>query len=76
MSDFICCDWCRGTGTIVGEEDRIRCTLCRGTGEYRDPAEICHSAGLYDSTPGCTGRVVPSSGGGVKCIKCKGWFCF
>lgn len=32
--------------------------------------------GLYEATPNCDGRIYPASGGGVKCTKCKGWFCF
>lgn len=31
---------------------------------------------LWGRTPGCDGQVVPASGGGVKCTKCRGWFCY
>lgn len=31
---------------------------------------------LFGRTPGCTGDVLPASGGGVKCNKCDGWFCY
>lgn len=31
---------------------------------------------LYAATPGCEHEVVRASGGGVKCRKCPGWFCY
>lgn len=46
-----------------------------------DPREKCVDAqaskwGLYEATPGCDGRIVSGRGGGIKCTKCRGWFCF
>ena len=35
------------------------------------PSEI-----LYDSSSNCVHNVVSSPGGGVKCTKCNGWYCF
>jgi hypothetical protein len=34
--------------------------------------------GLYGATPDCDGRIVSNfyGGGGVKCTKCRGWFCY
>jgi hypothetical protein len=32
--------------------------------------------GMYSATPGCDGEVVLTPGGGIKCTKCRGWFCF
>jgi hypothetical protein len=32
--------------------------------------------GLWNATPDCNGRVISAPGGGVKCTKCQGWFCF
>lgn len=31
---------------------------------------------LWGRTEGCDGLVVSASGGGVKCTKCRGWFCY
>lgn len=31
---------------------------------------------LYDADPNCDHRVVGASGGGIKCTKCSGWFCY
>jgi hypothetical protein len=32
--------------------------------------------GMHSATAGCEGEVVSAPGGGVKCTKCPGWFCF
>lgn len=31
---------------------------------------------LFDADPNCKHEVVSAPGGGVKCKKCSGWFCF
>jgi hypothetical protein len=31
---------------------------------------------LWDADPNCKHEVVDAPGGGVKCRKCGGWFCF
>lgn len=31
---------------------------------------------LYDADPECQHNIVDSSGGGVRCTKCGGWFCY
>lgn len=31
---------------------------------------------LWDADPNCKHEVVSAPGGGAKCRKCKGWFCF
>jgi len=31
---------------------------------------------LYDADPECKHEVVSASGGGIKCTKCRGWFCY
>jgi hypothetical protein len=31
---------------------------------------------LYDADPECKHEVKSAVGGGVKCTKCPGWFCF
>ena len=31
---------------------------------------------LFDADPNCKHEIVDASGGGVKCTKCRGWFCY
>ena len=31
---------------------------------------------LFDADPNCKHDTVDAPGGGVKCTKCRGWFCF
>jgi len=31
---------------------------------------------LFDADPDCEHEIVDAHGGGVKCTKCTGWFCF
>lgn len=31
---------------------------------------------LWNRREGCVGEVVCAPGGGVKCTKCPGWFCY
>lgn len=31
---------------------------------------------LWDADPKCKHRVIGAPGGGVKCTKCNGWFCY
>lgn len=31
---------------------------------------------LWDANPNCIHDIQPASGGGVKCTKCSGWFCY
>lgn len=52
--------------TINGEHV---CTQC---------AELAHADQyeLWDADPNCVHDEQPQSGGGVKCSKCGGWFCY
>lgn len=34
-----------------------------------------HDTELWDPDPNCEHDIVNASGGGVKCTKCRGWFC-
>ena len=34
------------------------------------------TAELFDADPKCEHVVVPAGHSGVKCTKCRGWFCF
>jgi len=31
---------------------------------------------LWDADKDCEHSIINASGGGIKCIKCKGWFCY
>jgi len=31
---------------------------------------------LHHATPGCQHVIVDAPGGGIKCTKCPGWFCY
>jgi hypothetical protein len=31
---------------------------------------------LFNADPNCEHNIVPAPGGGVKCTKCTGWFCY
>jgi hypothetical protein len=33
-------------------------------------------ADLLDADPNCEHNIVSAPGGGVKCTKCTGWFCY
>lgn len=42
------------------------------------PTEInMHDNGpLYDADPNCKHEIIGAPGGGIKCLKCKAWFCY
>lgn len=31
---------------------------------------------LYNADENCKHEIIHASGGGIKCIKCGGWFCY
>ena len=31
---------------------------------------------LWDADPKCDHEIIDPPGGGIKCIKCGGWFCY
>jgi len=31
---------------------------------------------LYDADPNCEHKIEAQFSGGIKCVKCGGWFCF
>ena len=48
--------------------------------EAEPPAQRCSEAqktdDIWDAAEGCDGEVVSAPGGGIRCNKCSGWFCF
>ena len=49
-----------------------------GTGEiiFTDDEENEEDEFLFDADENCNHEIVSASGGGIKCTKCKGWFCY
>jgi len=41
-----------------------------------DEPEICRDSDLWNAAKDCDGIVKPAPGGGIKCTKCSGWFCY
>ena len=31
---------------------------------------------LFNADPECEHKIVGAPGGGIKCVKCRGWFCY
>jgi hypothetical protein len=52
------------------DKDPIEENLSRITNKYFP------NLALWDADPNCKHEEVSQPGGGVKCIKCNGWFCF
>lgn len=41
------------------------------------PAEVRYKGhDLHDADPKCSHVIADAPGGGIKCTKCRGWFCF
>lgn len=38
--------------------------------------EIQEVQELWDADPNCEHDIQPATGGGVRCTKCSGWFCY
>lgn len=38
--------------------------------------EIQEVQELWDADPNCVHDIQPATGGGVRCTKCSGWFCY
>jgi hypothetical protein len=36
----------------------------------------CNQIDLFNAAPKCNGLIIAAVGGGIKCTKCRGWFCF
>ena len=60
------------------------CTFCGGNRQYsRIKRELSaeqrmneYEEELWDAEPDCDHEIVSASGGGIKCTKCGGWFCY
>ena len=38
--------------------------------------QFMNKSELYNADPNCDHHVVDGQGGGVRCTKCPGWFCY
>lgn len=43
--------------------------------DFEMPEQLCRNADLYNADPDCDG-VVTAQWSGVRCSKCRGWFCW
>lgn len=45
-------------------------------GDMNEEVEEIDSDMLYDADPDCQHVIESADGGGIKCTKCSGWFCY
>ena len=76
------CRECNGEG---GTWSGGVCYECRGQGTYSGAEEFMEQRAaelkaemdeLWEADPNCKHDIQPARGGGVKCTKCSGWFCY
>jgi hypothetical protein len=41
-----------------------------------DPQATTEETELWDADPTCTHKTISAPGGGIRCAKCPGWFCY
>lgn len=41
-----------------------------------DAVESFPDYGLFEADENCTHEIIDARGGGIKCAKCPGWYCF
>ena len=69
------------------DAEKVVCKVCLKSSEENCAAcpvqytcsrleKIMEDNYLYDADPDCRHEIVPASGGGVICKKCRGWYCF
>ena len=52
------------------------CDLCSEGPDLLLPEPPDEKEELWDADPNCQHEIVASAGGGVRCKKCNGWFCY
>jgi hypothetical protein len=52
------------------EEDKKKQNNTKVTKHNKDEEE------LWNADPNCKHKIVNANGGGIRCIKCGGWFCY
>ncbi len=60
----------------MDEYSQVTPTFCEKCKEKLDRYPKFDEKLLVDADPNCRHEIVDASGGGVKCKKCNGWFCF
>lgn len=55
-----------------------KCAVCQSQLFYSDEDDRLSykTDELYNADPECDHHIVSAPGGGVKCNKCAGWFCY
>ena len=48
----------------------------KGSAWTKRPKRTPDKDGLLDADPKCKHKIVDAPGGGIKCTKCSGWFCY
>jgi hypothetical protein len=69
------CD-CGFIGAISGETPSDRILNDKDFSDKRFSVELPGVDYLFDADPDCKHSIISAPGGGVKCTKCKGWFCY
>lgn len=49
---------------------------CESQEKYTENFEYLRNTKLHNADPNCNHNIVPQLSGGVKCVKCGGWFCY
>lgn len=62
MDKFKCCIDCE-----YHNSNPNTCKSCEDADNYQE---------LYNADPDCIHDIVSASGGGIRCTKCNGWFCY
>lgn len=60
------CEWCKENRTHPRTKREL--AVEQYMAEYEEE--------LWDADPDCEHEIVEASGGGIKCTKCNGWFCY
>ena len=51
-------------------------SLDKAKEDNREPKQLKNDGELWGADPACDHHVICAPGGGVKCTKCGGWFCY
>lgn len=63
-------------GTVTTNPKRIAWATKRALMHKPIPRDPLDDTELHDANPNCKHELLIAEGGGIRCIKCPGWFCF
>jgi len=68
---------CENCNYYSEEYSNNKCAFCDDCNnfELKEKEEESEEE-LYNADPNCKHEIISASGGGIKCVKCNGWFCF